>query len=237
MSTTVHPRLAPRRGARVASWWGRAWQRAVEEAAVDEGLLRRARALARSGTVGAVGVGPGRVAAAVPVGRDPDDTVTVQVACRSSRPTTAGCCVELVAAASGRVGDLLAGDLPLALVEEAEEAGVELLPDGGQLDATCGCDAWADPCVHALALLVQVGWLLDADPFVLLALRGLDREALLAGLGSRRGGPHVGGGGADGGDGADGSGTDDELAVALDLGEEAALRAAALLADLGEGDG
>ena len=53
--------------------------------------------------------------------------------------------VEVVAAESGRIAALLAGDLPLTLVEHAEEAGVELLPFGGELEATCTCDAWLDP--------------------------------------------------------------------------------------------
>ena len=90
--------------------------------------------------------------------------------------------VETVAAESGRVAALLAGDLPHALVEHAEEAGVELLPYGGELGATCTCEAWTDPCPHALAVLLQLGQLLDEDPFVLLHLRGLPREELLARL-------------------------------------------------------
>ncbi len=94
--------------------------------------------------------------------------------------------LEAVGAVSGRVSALLAGDLPHELVEHAEEAGVELLPYGGELAGTCTCSAWVDPCVHALALLHQVGWLLDADPFVLLHVRGLPREQLLARLHAER---------------------------------------------------
>ena len=93
--------------------------------------------------------------------------------------------VEAVAAESGRLPALLAGDLPHALVEHAEEAGVELLPFGGELEASCTCSAWVDPCAHALAAAYQVAWLVDADPFVLLALRGLSREDLLARLHDR----------------------------------------------------
>ncbi len=93
--------------------------------------------------------------------------------------------VEAVAAESGRLPALLAGELPHALVEHAEEAGVELLPFGGELEASCTCSAWVDPCAHALATAYQVAWLVDADPFVLLSLRGLSREDLLARLHDR----------------------------------------------------
>ena len=54
-----------------------------------------------------------------------------------------------------------------------------LLPGIGDLDPSCTCDGWELPCQHAAALCYQVGWLLDADPFVLLLLRGRTREDLL----------------------------------------------------------
>ncbi|MGZ5406070.1 MAG: hypothetical protein ACXWDL_15580, partial [Nocardioides sp.] len=46
----------------------------------------------------------------------------------------------------------------------------------------CGCEPWVDPCPHALGVLYQLAWLMEADPFVLLALRGLERDDLLARL-------------------------------------------------------
>ena len=68
---------------------------------------------------------------------------------------------------SGHAAALEAGDLPADLVEHADEAGVELLPGPGDIDTACECDAWAQPCVHALALLYQLAWQLDRDPYVL----------------------------------------------------------------------
>jgi uncharacterized Zn finger protein len=97
--------------------------------------------------------------------------------------------VELIGAESGRIAALLAGDLPLPLVEEADESGVELLPYGGELGASCTCNAWVDPCPHALAVALQVTWLVEADPLVLTHLRGLPRDRLLARLHERGGAP------------------------------------------------
>jgi uncharacterized Zn finger protein len=76
----------------------------------------------------------------------------------------------------------MAGELPHRLVEQAEEAGVELLPYGGELGAACTCDGWVDPCQHALAVMLQVAWLVDGDPWVLLRLRGLSPDELQAEL-------------------------------------------------------
>ena len=179
----MHPAARPRRGAaRAVTWWGRAWVRGLEEAAYHDDDLRTARALSRGGTIGGLTVDRGRLVAAV---NDARGLWTVSVDLPVLDAGSLEALVEVVAAQSGRVGALLAGDLPHSLVEHAEEAGVELLPFGSELAATCTCEAWVDPCPHALAVLYQATWLLEADPFVLLHLRGLPRDQLLAALHAR----------------------------------------------------
>ncbi len=182
-SVVAHPPLVARRGAaRASTWWGKAWVRAVEEAAYAEGDLRVGRALARSGAVGGISLTVGRVVAAV---SDQHGLFTVDCRLPVLEPESIAAVVEVVAAESGRIASLLAGDLPHDLVEHADEAGVELLPYGAELEATCTCVGWLDPCPHALAVLSQVAWLVDADPLVLLHLRGLPRDDLLARLHAR----------------------------------------------------
>lgn len=181
----THGRLTPPR-AGVRSWWGKAWQRAVEEAAYVEGDLRAGRSAARRGEVGGISVAAGSVLAAV---REGDDAWTAEITVPVLTTEECRALVDVVAAETGRVASLLAGDLPYDLVEHADELGVELLPFGGELAARCTCAAVLDPCRHALAVLVQTGWLVDADPLVLFALRGLDREALLAALHERAAAP------------------------------------------------
>ncbi|HEY1134910.1 MAG TPA: SWIM zinc finger family protein [Nocardioides sp.] len=228
VARVTHPRLAPRRSAGPRPWWAKAWSRAVEEAAFSERDLRDGSRLARAGMVGGIGIGPGSALAAV---REDDDAWTVTVDLPTVDDDAAAALVEVVAAEAGRVAALLAGDLPHRLVEEAEEVGAELLPYGGELATTCTCPHALDPCPHALAVLVQLGWLLATDPFVLLTLRGLTREDLLARLHTH------GTGAAHGSDGADGStAADPDEPDALDLAVDAALRAARLLRDLERGE-
>lgn len=227
MTTAVvaHPPLAPRRGAaRSSTWWGKAWVRAVEEAAYAESDLRRGRSLARGGGVGGISVTVGRMVAAVADDRGPargHGLFTVD--CRLPALDSEGqaTLVEVVAAEAGRIGSLLSGDLPHTLVEHADEAGVELLPYGTELETTCTCTGWLDPCPHALAVLSQVAWLVDADPLVLLHLRGVPRDDLLARLHARTV--------------AHPAPTDDLEAAALDIAADAAARAARLL-ELLDGD-
>ena len=176
---TTYPRLAPRRGGGTGTWWSKAVLRAVEEAAFSQADLRAGRSLARAGAVGAITVNPGGAVAAVTEGQD---AWTVEVTVPVLGEDDAAAFTELVAAESGRIGALLAGQLPHAFVEAVEEAGVELLPYGGELGSSCSCQAWLDPCRHALAVLTQLAWLIQADPFVLTHLRGLSRDRVLRDL-------------------------------------------------------
>lgn len=214
-ATVVHPRAPERpRAARATRWWAKAWVRAVEEAAYAAEDLTRARAISRSGRIGQISVRPGAYVAAV---EDEHGLWAVQGTVPVLDAVAEDALVETVAAEAGRVAALLAGDLPHALVEHAEESGVELLPYGGELASACTCDAWTDPCVHALAVMYQLAWLLEDDPFVLLHLRGLPREELLGRLHERESAP------------APEAEEDPDLDVAVD----AALRAAAMLAEAG----
>ena len=215
----THARLAPRPAgaARARTWWGKAWVRAVEEAAYAEEDLRRGRRLARGGRVGGITVEPGRFLAAVEEG---DDVLTVSGGLPELEPPLVAALAEVVAGESGRVAALLAGDLPHTLVEHAEQAGVELLPFGGELATRCTCDPWADPCHHALAVLQQLTWLIEADPFVLIALRGVGRDDLLARVHALSAAP-------------DASGV---VATDLDVAADAARRAGRLLELLDDPD-
>src|SRR5690606_16470659 len=118
----------------------------------------------------------GAVVAAVTVG---DEAYGLRVELPVLDPVATQTLVEVVGSGAGWIGALLAGTLPEAFVEATEEAGVELLPHGGEFAAVCACEAWAQPCLHAIAVLTQVSWLVEAEPLVLVHLRGLARPELL----------------------------------------------------------
>ncbi|MCB0908172.1 MAG: hypothetical protein KDB63_13750 [Nocardioidaceae bacterium] len=216
MTAVTHPRLPPRRTAtRARSWWAKAWLRAVEESSFSDTDLRQARSLARAARVGPITVEEGRFFAAV----EDDEPGAVSVTVPVLDGSAAELFVELVGAESGRIAAMLAGDLPHQLVEEAEEGGIELLPYGGELGASCTCHAWVDPCPHALAVGLQLSWLVDLDPFVLTHLRGLPRDVLLARLHERGGGAPT------------------EAADDVETGLEAMLRAERILALVADPEG
>ncbi|GAA2852300.1 SWIM zinc finger family protein [Nonomuraea rubra] len=169
-----------RAGARFAtSWWGRAWIQAMEDTSLDHGLLRKGRAYAKHGRLGPITVSPGRIAA---VAESEYDVVV-----RVEQLTDAAWerFLDQVAAKSGHIAALLDRDMPHDLVEAAEDAAVPLLPAVGDLEPECSCPDWGHPCKHAAALCYQVSWLLDADPFVLLLMRGRGERDLIGALQER----------------------------------------------------
>jgi len=176
----VFPRVGRIRGpvARSTTWWGRAWVRSFEETAVDAADLTAGRALARSGRLGAVMVLAGM--ASVVVDRGGPTSVMAQLRVTQLDEQAWLTFAGELGREAGFTAALDSGELPADLVENADQAGVELLPGPADLETACECDAWAQPCVHALALLYQLAWHLDADPYALLLLRGRTREQLSA---------------------------------------------------------
>jgi hypothetical protein len=169
-----------RAGARFAtSWWGRAWIQAIEDTSLDQTLLRKGRTYAKAGQVGPITVSPGRIAA---VSESEFDTVVhvEQLAAPDWERF-----LDQVAAKAGHIAALLDGDMSHDLVEDAEDAGVPLLPTVGDLEPECSCPDWGHPCKHAAALCYQASWLLDADPFVLLLMRGRGERELIEALQGR----------------------------------------------------
>lgn len=181
----VIPRRSRHRGParHRGSWWGRAWLRSCEELALEPEDLAAGRTLARSGRYGAVMVISGMASAVLDPRSDAALMVQVKVAGLDDR-SWAAFAGELCRR-SGYVAALEAGQLADDLVTAADELGVELLPGPGALDTACECDAWAQPCPHALGLATLLGWAMDTDPYVLLLLRGRTREALLEAVGDQ----------------------------------------------------
>jgi uncharacterized Zn finger protein len=158
------------------SWWGDAWLQAMADTSLDLTQLKRGRKFAYAGLVGPISVSAGRIAAQV----TNDDGAVHHTVVLVERLTDAQWrrFLDEVAAKAGHLAALLDRDMPHDLVDAAADADVPLLPGIGDLAPECDCEGWNLPCTHAAALCFQTAWLLDADPFVLLLLRGLGQRDL-----------------------------------------------------------
>ena len=106
---------------------------------------------------------------------------------------------------------LLAGEVPPELEEIFDSAGAPLFPtSAGDLDQHCSCPDWGVPCKHIAAVFYLLAEAFDADPFLILLLRGRGRDELLARLRELRSGVA-----------ADAADTDTDNDTDTDTGEEA----------------
>ncbi|MFF9124986.1 SWIM zinc finger family protein [Streptomyces sp. NPDC014889] len=158
------------------TWWGNAWIDALEEGALDAARLARGREYAQTGHVDAVTVTPGLVLAYVQGSRP--RPYRVQVRLRTLDDADWDRFLDAVAERPGHIAALLDKEMPQSLAD----CGVPLLPGPGDLEPHCSCPDRGHPCKHAAALCYQTARLLDADPFVLLLLRGRGERELLDAL-------------------------------------------------------
>ncbi len=177
--------LRSRRGAIGESWWSRRFLSAVESI-LTGGRLTRGRTYARQGQVIDLGIGSGLVVAQVQGSRRTPYGVQISMPAASDARWEA--IVDALAAQAGYAARLLAGELPHEIEDVFAEAGVALFPErGSHLTTSCTCPDWATPCKHAAAVCYLMAEAFDDDPFLLLAFRGREREALLDELRDRRG--------------------------------------------------
>lgn len=161
------------------TWWGNAWVTALEEGALDTARLVRGRRYAERGHVDAVTVTPGLVLAYVQGSRP--RPYRVQVRLRTFGDADWERFLDTAADRPGDIAALLEKELPQSLAD----CGAPLLPRPGDLEPQCSCPDSGHPCKHAAALCYQTARLLDADPFVLLLLRGRGEHQVIDAL-SRR---------------------------------------------------
>ena len=177
----VLSRLARIRGAtaRSTTWWGRAFVRSFEELTLEADDLGNARSLARSGRLGAIVVLEAMASAVLDPGTE--------------NPLMAQVKVERLDAESldhvrprGRTRERACGC--------AGGRRAARRPGRARRRGRRGADPrtrrhrhrlrvrrlGSSRAVHALALLYQLAWQVDRDPYVLMLLRGRTREALLA---------------------------------------------------------
>ena len=156
-----------------------------QRSGVDARRLARGRTYAGQDRVLSLAVEPGVVAASVRGSRRLNYRTHLDV--RTYDDEHWARVIDVVARRGRHVAAPLDGDLDPGLLDDAREAGVELLPTPGDLRPRCSCPDDVDPCKHAAALAyVVAAEAVDDDPFVLFHLRGRSRPALLDDLRAAR---------------------------------------------------
>ncbi len=165
--------------------WGAYFIRAMEGLA-DEARLRRGRSYAANGNVLKLVIKDGTAKAMVEGSYEPwyDVEISFKPLERKDRDVLSA----LIDKDPMLVGRIMAGELPMELIERLEKAGVRLLPTRWQdMRRSCSCPDYGDPCKHMAAVYYVLAQEIDRDPSVLFRLRGFD----LAGKYSSEGAPVI----------------------------------------------
>ncbi|MBI4318973.1 MAG: SWIM zinc finger family protein [Chloroflexi bacterium] len=168
------------------SWWAGLWLAALERL-IDSGRLARGRSYARSGQVVNLDVEKASVVADVQGSRPKPYKVHIQFKALSDEEWDN--VIEAIASQAIYAAKLLSGEMPSDMADVFKAAGASLFPaKGADLETSCSCPDWANPCKHVAAVYLILGERFDADPFLIFEMRGRTKEAITAALRARRAG-------------------------------------------------
>ena len=181
------PRLPPpARGLKIkkagTTWWGARWIAALERFSGDyASRLGRGKTYARAGRVHDLIVAPGSVTAQVTGSRPRPYVVTIEIETLDAGGW--GRVTGAMAARAEFTAELLDGRMPEAIDEAFSAARQHLFPTRqADLETSCSCPDWANPCKHVAATHYVLGEAFDRDPFLLFELRGSPRAEVLEAL-------------------------------------------------------
>ena len=159
------------------TWWGKAWNRNLEQYADYSNRIGRGRSYVRHGAVLDLQIEQGEVIALVQgSGRNP---YSVSVKIRTLKKET---WQRMKTACEGTLEsfqELLAGNFPKALGEIFICKDSGMFPAPREIKFDCSCPDWADMCKHVAAVLYGVGVRLDEDPKLFFRLRDAGIDELI----------------------------------------------------------
>jgi len=185
-------RLQELRASGNRSRWAKEWIDRVS--AMQFGArMGLAKSYAQSGQVTSL-VREGGVVTAEVTGVRPDPYV-VKLDFRQAKGAAKKRIEARLAAEPMLVARMLAGELPMEVEEILRDEGFSPYPGGAvsekgrhyDVEISCSCPDWANPCKHATAALLVLGERLAARPTEYLALRGIDVEPGPSGAGTGAG--------------------------------------------------
>ena len=81
------------------------------------------------------------------------------------------------------ISSLLGGIVPTQIEDIFLENGTSLFPEKSkELDMSCSCPDYANPCKHIAAVFYVLAENFDNDPFLILNMRGRDRKDILSAI-------------------------------------------------------
>ena len=160
------------------TWWGKSWNRNLEQYADYANRIGRGRSYVRHGAVLDLQITPGTITALVAgsAGAPYRVIITIQpIPKKQWRHIQARCRDQM-----DSLKQLLAGQFPKTLEAVFTQKGQGLFPAPEEISLDCSCPDWAVMCKHVAAVLYGVGARLDQDPSLFFVLRKADVKDLVS---------------------------------------------------------
>ena len=162
------------------TWWGKRWIATLEGFQIGA-RLSRGKSYARKGQVADLHIEPGEVTARVQGTRRTPYHISIRLKAWSPEQQSALC--ERLRRTPLLTAQLLGNEMPDDIDAVFQALALPLFPEAHRDFSTdCSCPDWSNPCKHIAAVHYLLAEAFDSDPFLLFALRGMGRDALLAAL-------------------------------------------------------
>ncbi|MEQ3549987.1 SWIM zinc finger family protein [Pseudonocardia nematodicida] len=165
------------KGAVARQWWSSRFLAVLEQQGIG-GRLSRGKNYARSGQIVSLDFDAGAAVALVQGTRPAPYRVRIGMRVWDKQEWAR--IEQALAADAWYAAALLAGTVPPEIEELLGGLGLSLFPAGGSdLSLDCSCPDRTVPCKHLAAVFYLIAEQFDSDPFVLLELRGREKDTLL----------------------------------------------------------
>ncbi|MBV5327912.1 MAG: SWIM zinc finger family protein [Chlorobium sp.] len=177
-------RAENKRGAFARQWWGKEWISRLERFN-DSSRLARGRAYARKGQVTDLVVTSTGVSAKVQGSRKSPYKVILRLTPFSKEQWRR--LIDMLIDKPIHLAQMLGGEMSESIEQLCNKEGLSLFPKSfRELEASCSCPDYANPCKHLAAVFYLLAEAFDRDPFLLFTLRGMDKEMLFKALGGNQ---------------------------------------------------
>src|SRR6266446_4606191 len=166
------------------TWWSKRWIAVLESFNMGT-RLTRGRSYARQGQVISIDVEPGMVKAKVQGSQPKPYKVEIRLKTLSDQDWEN--VTEAMASQAIFAAKLLAGEMPKNIEEAFGAVKLSLFPTAlKELETSCSCPDWANPCKHIAAVYYLLAERFDEDPFLIFKLRGRTKEQIIETLRQKR---------------------------------------------------
>lgn len=161
------------------TWQGKRWLNALNDIDMDN-RLPRGRTYANKGAVTEFMLKGNEIHARVRGSYPEPYKAVIRIPAIAQKDALA--LTDAVAEDYGIVAGLLNRELSPAVADAAERLGIPVFPSRWEdLEMRCSCPDYANPCKHLAAVIYVLTREIDADPFLVFSLRGIDLARALRG--------------------------------------------------------